>query len=215
MAECVTPSALYDVTVTLDRVTVHDSCDNASPGDWKMIFSAKTTDMGVSISPWIQWWPDEYDTKNVSDGNTYRNPKKSIKIYNIHADKDIELKMNGIDCDGDFLLDIASWESFLLSVIDPFDNAPKFHCEGEEINEFSGNHDRLGKARTILPGDTSVVEYMREFQLKGAQNNQCADKSVYTAYFQVSRTKAGGIPPPKEDEPIGTNTNRPISPNQP
>jgi len=194
-SECVAPSALYDVTVTLDRLTVHKDCDNLSPGDWKMLFRAETSDKSATISPRIAWWPSADDTKNVDTGKTYSNPKRSIKIRNIHANENIRLIMNGVDCDDDMILAVTSWQSLAYEVAtkvvgDPFDNAPRFHCGGEEVYEVSGKHDRLGKASTTLPGDASVVEYAREFSMKGSKNNTCADKSVYTAYFKVSRTKA-------------------------
>jgi len=208
--ECISPDDLYDVTVTLDRIAVHDDCDNITEGDWLMLFRAETSNPGAVMIPDIAWWPKKNESKNVDGGKTYRNPKKSITIHNIRASDDIRLIMNGVDCDDDLILAITSWSSLAYEVAtklggsDPFSNAPKFKCEGEEFIEASGSHDRLGKASATIPGDTGVMEYAREFALKGSENNTCipeevlhfdknANRSAYTAYFQVSRTKSKGV----------------------
>jgi len=194
-SECVSPSALYDITILLDKIHVYGDCDNLSPGDWKMIVRTETNDPGATVTPQRVWWPNANTTKNVDTGKTYENPNKTITIRNIHADRNIDLRMTGVDCDDDMLFAITSWQSLAIElaeeiIYDPFDNAPKFNCEGEEVYEYSGKHDRLGVAHKTWVGDTNVVEYTRGFVMTGSRDNTCTDGSAYTAYFMASRTRA-------------------------
>lgn len=198
-SECVSPDALYDMTIVLDKIRVFDDCDNVSSGDWKMIVRTQTNDAGATVTPQRVWWPNADTTKNVDGGKVYENPNRTITIRNIHANSNIDLRMTGVDCDDDMLFAITSWESlameFATSVIyDPFDNAPKFNCDGEEVYELSGQHDRLGVGHKTWVGDTNVVEYTRGFYIVGSRNNDCSDRSTYQAYFTASRTKASGEP---------------------
>jgi len=184
MGKCLSPSDRFHMTVMLDRVIVHDDCDDLSEGDWKMIVVVGTRDERAVISPRIAWWPSKWTVKGVNGGRRYENPNRVVNIHDIRADQDIEIGINGIDCDGNFISNF----SLIGMAIEAYDNAPKYHCGGEEVWELSGDSDRLGKTRRIWPGETDVVEYTRSFYLRGSTNNQCTDGSAYSAYFVVSRT---------------------------
>ncbi len=149
------PAALRDVTFTLDRVVVHDDCDDISPGDWFIGIAAVNPGNPSHIQR--ARFPSSGNARNVSTGETL-SIGTSITLSSVPVTNSIRFVIEAMDCDANGQLSWALLFPFsLFSTVDRDGLSPTglgstlCHNE-EEFWEISGNDDYVGNAdRLVTP----------------------------------------------------------------
>ena len=156
MAPASPPAAVAnrDVTFRLDRVVVHDDCDEVSPGDWFIGIAA----LNPGDPDHIQRarFPSGGSAHNVDTGEIIFT-NLAITLPGVAVTSDIRLVVEAVDCDRDSPLEAALF--FPFSLISELDRRGAMYtgiwgtglCHGEEeFHEVSGNDDFVGWADRIF-----------------------------------------------------------------
>lgn len=150
------PAALRDVTFTLDRVVVHDDCDEISPGDWFIGIAA--VDPGNPSNIQRARFPSGRNARNVSTGETL-SIGTSITLSAVPVTNSIRFLIEAMDCDANGQLSwVLLFPFSLFSTLDRDGLSPTglgstlCHSE-EEFWEISGNDDYVGNADRIVTPD--------------------------------------------------------------
>lgn len=163
MAPAPMPSVEHkDVTITLDRVVVHDDCDEVSPGDWFIGIAALNPGDPRNIRR--ARFPSSGSARNVHTGETVP-VGASITLPQVAVTNDIRVVIEAIDCDRDSPLEAVLL--FPFSLYTELDrrggdftgllqgSRHEGLCHGEEeFHEVSGRDDTVGRAdRIITPAE--------------------------------------------------------------
>lgn len=145
-------SVRRSLTVTIDRVWVHDDCDAISDGEW--LLKLLVRDLGDLRA--LRGEPDLVregaiwggGIQNVYDRKDFGGRRTKVTIPQVPVDNQVEVGIIGYDCD--------EWG-------DPIFGFPP--CGDEEV-EPTGHHDSLGRTFILLDperwGETTSLEITSE-----------------------------------------------------
>ncbi len=168
----------YAVKILVERVRVHDDCDNVSKGEWALYLQASAEERhGKKISGGAQW-PSNGGAVDVDTGTRFY-PAMLITLMDVKATSDIVLNMTGVDCDENTIWFSWDYNSF------PANFSVK--CPDEDFPEASGSNDWMGNA--ILNLSPQQWQKGGNVVLMAPRGTSCSDTSPYTAYITIQSYK--------------------------
>jgi PAN domain len=183
---CINP--LYLVDVTLEKVEVHDDCDNVSFGEWALSLIVDGKDKNHNRIHKNRGWPGRGTATTVATGSILY-PRMKISFVDMPDNEKLVVSMRGVDCDGGAGRYYESWS------LEDWEQPIKCEKYSEEFPEVSGANDYMGKP--ILTLSPAQWKLGGTFLIKAPENTDCSDKSAYTAYIQVLSTRKEMYAPPE------------------
>ncbi len=187
----------YEVKLWLDKIKVHDDCDNITAGDWIMTFGSSIKDSNNKLrSPKKANWPSS-GSQDVDTGELVRLNRSSTEITHsgVRSNESIYVYVYAVDCDADGI--------FAAPVIITIIPSAIYSCGGEEPSELSFSNDYLGGTQlTLHPGITKgqLARWKVDsggFTLEPEPSEDCDNNQTYTVWgsltSKVSKKGASGV----------------------
>jgi hypothetical protein len=172
------------VGITLDRLEVHDDCDNFSAGDWRAAFSVSAR-KGLLITEfaWLDWpTSNGHGSRNVDSGTSLL-VGQSLGLR-VHETDTITFATAAVDCDNDGIWTLTNVFDGIEGVWNTIENWVQT-CGGEEIYERSGDNDFVGTAVSSLGPAAWMGVHNLSVSATSPGGHDCGS-NPYTAHFTVN-----------------------------
>ncbi len=177
----------WTVSAKVTRVQVLDRCDNISKGDWNLsLFLTAPSGADSGRWPHAQGGSRDVDTGDVLSTPLLQDALRA-QLNGLGDDETVTLQITGVDCDSEGAFTLSN-VSGIQGVVNVVKNWTTVQCGGEEVQEVTFGHDKLGDVshQVRLSDHRASGSFRENVSITSGPGDCGSGAGAYTATFEIS-----------------------------